>query len=131
MRTSVALILLTGPPLWQFARFLHEYGLTFRKEDGWGLLPLLAVILLLVHVAMTLSAEAGQILNAEFFPFRGFLIFLVSGVAFAVAIFPQLSAESLDSFPKAAGVNLERLIAFPAWIWILIVVALAVFRFAS
>lgn len=131
MRITVALILLTGPPLWLFVRHLREYSLTFRKEDGWGVFPLLAVILLLVYVTITMSSDVGQILNKEFFPFRGFLFFLVSGIAFAVAIFPKLCAESTESFPQAAGINLEWTIAVPAWIWILGGIALAAFSFAS
>lgn len=130
MRTTIALILLTGPPLYLFARCLREYGLTFRKADGWGALPLLAMLLLLAHVAVILSAEAGQILNASFFPFRGFLFFLVSGEAFSAAIFPRMFAEAIGALQNSGGLCLEWLIAVPAWICILVVIALAALNHA-
>lgn len=131
MRIATALILLTGPPLWLLVHYVREYGLTFRKEDGWGVFPVLAVILLLAHVAVLLSAEAGKLLNAEFFPFKGFLFFLVSGVAFSVAIFPKLVAESTDPSQIASTRNLKSLVAVPAWIWILVVILLAILKYAN
>lgn len=131
MRTSIAIILLTGPSLYQFVHYLREYGLTFKKEDGWGVFPIVAMILLFTYVGVTLSSEVDQILRAEFFPSRGFLIFLVTGVAFSVAIFPKQFAESSGALPRTTGIRLEWLVAVPAWIWISVVMTMVALRFTS
>ena len=114
--------------MYVFARYLRDNGFIFRKEEGWGVLPLVAMILWFALVSMTLSAGLGQFLSGEVFPYQGFLIFLVSGIAFSVAIFPKLSAEYSETLPKLSGTNLEWIIVLPAWLWILVVIGLAVFN---
>ncbi|WP_376695520.1 hypothetical protein [Wenzhouxiangella sp. EGI_FJ10305] len=130
MKTAIALMLLVGPPLSLFGLYIREYGLTISKPGGWNVFSLLAVLLLLASVAVILSGEAGRVLNAPFFPFRGILIFFVSGVAFSAAIFPGVFAQYTGTLPKADELRLEWLIAVPAWMWILVVIALVVLEYA-
>ena len=114
MQTVIAIIALAGPSMCLFARYISEYGFSFGKEDGWGIFPALAAMLLAVHAAFMLSPEAVQLLSEQFFPVRGFLFFLVSGVAFSVAIFPQIVAESATDSPVVSDIKIKSLVAIEA-----------------
>ena len=131
MQTVIAIAALAGPPLFLFARYLSEYGFSFRKADGWGIFPALAVVLLAVHIALMMSPEAVRILNEQLFPVRGLLVFLISGIAFSVAIFPRLVAESVMSSPGMKAVRPGLLVAIPAWLWIILIVAVAAIKYGS
>ena len=92
---------------------------------------MLALILLLGHIYVTVSGSLGDIVNADFFPLRGFLFFAISGAAYGAAIFPQLIVESDAATEGPSGFNRDWLVAIPAWIWLSILIGLAAIQYAS
>ena len=80
---------------------------------------------------MTVSGRLGDILNADFFPFRGFVFFTISGAAYGAAIFPQLILERNGATEDPSGFNRDWLVAIPAWIWLSILIGLAAIQYAS
>lgn len=86
---------------------------------------MLALLLLLGHVFVTVSGKLGEILDADFFPFRGFLFFILSGAAYGAAIFPHLIVERSGLSEGLAERERRWLVAIPAWIWISVLVVLA------
>lgn len=131
MRTAIALICLTGPSLYLAIQYLRDYGLAFGKEYGWGVWRVLALVLLLAHVYETVSGRSSDVLDAEFFPFRGFLFFAVSGVAYGAAIFPRIIAEKNGTAERLSAGNRNWVVAIPAWIWIAVLIGLAVVQYAG
>ncbi|MDZ7789046.1 MAG: hypothetical protein U5L08_00845 [Xanthomonadales bacterium] len=89
------------------------------------------MILLLGHMYVTVSGRLGDILNADFFPSRGFLFFALSGAAYGAAIFPQLILESNGATEGPSGFSRDWLVAIPAWIWLSILIGLAAIQYAS
>lgn len=131
VRTIVSLTFLCGPSLYLLLMYFREYGFRIGRDSGWGVFPALAIILLLGHVFDTVSGRLGEILAADFFPVRGYLFFAVSGAAYGAAIFPHLLAEDRAVFGKSNGFKHTQLIAIPAWIWLSVLIILAVFQYAS
>lgn len=124
IRTAFALIFLVGPAVCLFGWHLREYGFSFAEGNRPGLFPALASVLLLGAIALVLSPEAGKILSNEFFPIRAFLPILVSGLAFAVAIFPNAVSEADEPFRSKPQRHIGVLIVILAWLWIILSIGL-------
>ncbi|QOC24043.1 hypothetical protein IC757_08055 [Wenzhouxiangella sp. AB-CW3] len=124
MSITIAIVLLIAPTVYFFARYLCDYGFSFRSVDGWGVFPIAAVILLSANVAALLGTEIGVVLKELHFSSRGYLIFFVSGIAYSVAIFPRLTAEGMLPNQAAANSTLQSLVAIPAWLWIMLIMIL-------
>jgi len=80
----------------------------------------------LLLIAVTLMVASGTVLdpNAHFFPRKRLMIFLLSGLAFGVAIFPRSASNLLDIENDFPGMQAHWIPLFPAWLWILIMAAL-------
>lgn len=131
MRSGIALTLLAGPTLCVPAWHVREHGISFERGYGHYLFPAIAVVLVLTAIAVVLSPEAGNILEADFFPARGFLPLLVSGVAFAAAICPDCPAVLDGSLHENHTPGLRPLISFVAWLWILVIAIVTAIVIAS
>lgn len=129
MRITIALIMLAGPTLFLLPWHLREYGVSFGRGNRSSFFPLLALVLLLVAIAIMLNPGMSHILRAEFFPVKAYLPFLVSGVAFALAIFPNSEAES-SAFENNKRPNLAPAMALLAWIWILLLMSYVAVQYA-
>jgi len=123
--------LLIAPSLYLSLKYLQEYGLSTAKISGRLFLSLFAALLLVGHVLATVGGRLGEILAADFFPSRGFLIFMVSGFAYGAAIFPKLLVETHGPLKGSFGSGPVWLVAISAWLWILILILLGAVYHAS
>src|SRR6056297_824284 len=80
----------------------------------------------LLLIAVTLMVASGTVLdpNAHFLPRNRLMIFLLSGLAFGVAIFPRSASNVLDVEYAVPGTQAHWIPLFAAWLWRMITAAL-------
>ena len=90
----------------------------------WAVQSFLGLVLLAVFVFLIASPAASSFFDPAFFPSRAYLLFLISGVAFAVVIFPGQAIEISGITPRLLEIRFQWLFVLPAWLWIVVLFVL-------
>ncbi len=119
-QTVSSLTCLLLPPAFLAFRRIRDQGFAIPEFSLLSLQSGLALALLSYVVFTTVPTGAGELLDSGFPVARRFLPFLVSGVAFAVALFPRQAADLSALSDRLPESRLEWLFVLPAWLWIVV-----------
>lgn len=122
---TVALILLVAPTLILALKRIREAGLAVNLLSAGSLLSALGLALLAGAVFLTFSSGAEGLLESEFLPARTLMFYLISGMAFGMAIFPSQAIELSEMPLKLQELRIAWLLVPLAWLWIAILFLLA------
>lgn len=119
-QTALALTCVLLPTAFLAFRRIRDQGFAIPEFSLLTLQSGLALALLSYAVFTTVPAGAGGLLASGFPVARRFLPFLVSGVAFAVALFPHQAAHLSGLSDSLRESRLEWLFVLPAWLWLVV-----------
>jgi hypothetical protein len=111
----IALMLLVGPAICLAWLHFRDHGLPRGRRPDWVDWRVLALMLLLGQLYAVSVGPWAEILQGEFFPMRGLLFFMLSGVAYGAAIFPQTVARRPARWSERVAFDSRWLVAVPAW----------------
>jgi hypothetical protein len=122
----IALMLLVGPTVCLARVYFRDHGLPRGRRPHWLDWRVPALMLLLGQVYAVSVGHWAVILQGQFFPMRGLLFFMVSGLAYGAAIFPQTVARRPAGWSERVAFDSRWLVAVPAWLGIAVSVVVTV-----
>ncbi|NEP61983.1 MAG: hypothetical protein F6K31_34395 [Symploca sp. SIO2G7] len=119
-----ALILVVLPTVIIAAMGLRAHGLQVDFRSVWTLHSIVGIALLGMCLFYIAGPQLEDLFNGSFFPSRSYLLFLITGMAFAVLIVPGQTLELLKLNSELEGNLLRWLIVLPAWLWMIILLVI-------